>query len=641
MAKRPITDIEYQILADAITQCDSSNIDGVDGIKVPVGDRDVPIGGAKMRVKAIGGNPPSAWLSNTVAFTGSTVVPTNGIVDDNADTFAFTPATGYTASQHEYRLQINGNFVAWVQCSSNIIQVPDIAISIGGVEIRVIGFTDVLTNAQAFTESVQVTAYVRTTGNDGTGVVDNPSLPFLTINAAITSLASYNKKKLDIGVGNFNSPTIDVEAKTLVEGVGTLPVYDDLTTPTKLVGGTILKGKFLVRNSNVTVRNLGVDVGSEWVALGNAETDALAMAGVFDSGTNEYITTPINQIAINIVALNATPTTLFHSIIFEHTNNPIVSNAKTFFGVHGLVFKTKNGTANNIVSNKHNFEGLIIKSDVFNPVTENIVVDGFKYNSGGYGKNIIIEANSPINNVQITNFDPDYSVDLFSKSGTITNVNITDLDDLSIFTLNSHLDHYYKMEETSGDRIDGVGSEDLTATGISSTTGIIGNGAFCENGELLTNQNIGRLTDMVTINTWVKFDAITPDGLTTLFRGASPVEYAFYVNSGQIFFFFKDSIGDHTNVASASVTTGVWYMLTIRFYQDKIRVYVNGVLSFDVAAVNVSYNVSNSFKLGNDLVSGVTVDELGLWSIPLSPEQVTELYNSGSARTTPFPLNNF
>jgi len=81
MAKRPITDIEYQILDDAITQCDSSNIDGATGIKVPVGDRDVPIGGAKMRVKAIGGNPPSAWLSNTVAFTASGIEP-NLVIDD-------------------------------------------------------------------------------------------------------------------------------------------------------------------------------------------------------------------------------------------------------------------------------------------------------------------------------------------------------------------------------------------------------------------------------------------------------------------------------------------------------------------------------------------------------------------------------
>jgi len=71
MAKRPITDIEYQILSEAITGCDSSNQDGVDGIKIYVGDRDIPIGGVKMRVKAIGGNPPSDWLSNTVAFTGS------------------------------------------------------------------------------------------------------------------------------------------------------------------------------------------------------------------------------------------------------------------------------------------------------------------------------------------------------------------------------------------------------------------------------------------------------------------------------------------------------------------------------------------------------------------------------------------
>jgi len=131
MAKRPITDIEYQILADAITQCDSSNIDGIDGIKVPVGDRDVPIGGAKMRVKAIGGNPPSAWLSNTVAFTVESldyelVQPIASTIGDEDQQLIFesideiTPVT-YTSSNPTVATIVSGNMLHVVSLGTSTI----------------------------------------------------------------------------------------------------------------------------------------------------------------------------------------------------------------------------------------------------------------------------------------------------------------------------------------------------------------------------------------------------------------------------------------------------------------------------------------------------------------------------------------
>ncbi|HEY8560526.1 MAG TPA: hypothetical protein VIL74_09125 [Pyrinomonadaceae bacterium] len=68
---------------------------------------------------------------------GSSVVtppdPTNFIVDDDANTGTFTPATGYAATAHEY--QINGGSIQ--DCTSNVIAVGDVAAATGQVKVRV------------------------------------------------------------------------------------------------------------------------------------------------------------------------------------------------------------------------------------------------------------------------------------------------------------------------------------------------------------------------------------------------------------------------------------------------------------------------------------------------------------------------
>jgi len=69
--KRPLTDHEYQVNGGAWIGCTALNTtDNLDGsYTINVGlDVDIPIGGLKVRVKALGINPVSAELTNTVAF---------------------------------------------------------------------------------------------------------------------------------------------------------------------------------------------------------------------------------------------------------------------------------------------------------------------------------------------------------------------------------------------------------------------------------------------------------------------------------------------------------------------------------------------------------------------------------------------
>jgi hypothetical protein len=80
-----------------------------------------------MAVKAIA----ISWIALPAA-------PTAPVVDNTANTFGFTPAAGYAATDHEYRVAPGGGaFGAWADVTVNPIAIGDIAVDAGDVEVRV------------------------------------------------------------------------------------------------------------------------------------------------------------------------------------------------------------------------------------------------------------------------------------------------------------------------------------------------------------------------------------------------------------------------------------------------------------------------------------------------------------------------
>lgn len=111
----------------------------------------------KVRVRATApGFSPSEWTEAAGTFTPASLPaaapPTAGIVDDDADTFAFTLSPDALLAGHEFR--INGG--AWAAVSANPIVVGDIAVAIGALEVRVAevpgvsAASSILSNATAF-----------------------------------------------------------------------------------------------------------------------------------------------------------------------------------------------------------------------------------------------------------------------------------------------------------------------------------------------------------------------------------------------------------------------------------------------------------------------------------------------------------
>jgi hypothetical protein len=81
--KRLLTDYEYQINGGTWTNSTADNTtDNGDGTYTIYNRLDIviPIGGLKVRVKALEGNPPSDALTNNVAFTGAAITARPNVI---------------------------------------------------------------------------------------------------------------------------------------------------------------------------------------------------------------------------------------------------------------------------------------------------------------------------------------------------------------------------------------------------------------------------------------------------------------------------------------------------------------------------------------------------------------------------------
>lgn len=123
------------------------------------------VGMVQVRVKATNVRPAGDALSNQQAYTGSApapAAPTNGVVNDSANTFGWTNTPGFTnASDYEFSTNSGST---WSNVSNNPIQLANQAYAVGVVQVRVKADRsnnrpagNVLSNDQAFTVPVAPT----------------------------------------------------------------------------------------------------------------------------------------------------------------------------------------------------------------------------------------------------------------------------------------------------------------------------------------------------------------------------------------------------------------------------------------------------------------------------------------------------
>lgn len=236
------------------------------------------------------------------------------------------------------------------------------------------------------------TVYVDSAGNDSTAVVGRSDKPFATIEAALDATTAVTYLKMFIGMGTYASPpTAKLRSGLWIQGAGK-PGYSGSITqtttifsitvvdPTSLLGGTILRGTMLFRDSRkVILSDLGVDCGNSAVTAGITEDNQIAFLS--STATGPWVLSD-DIVVKNVTTLGRTASSAFHGILIENAYKPIVENCDTYFSTHGIVFKTYGGIINNVRCNFHTSNGIIAKTDTY-AFGWNTIISNFEIQGGG------------------------------------------------------------------------------------------------------------------------------------------------------------------------------------------------------------------------------------------------------------------
>lgn len=227
--------------------------------------------------------------------------------------------------------------------------------------------------------------------------------------------------------------------------------------------------------------------------------------------------------------------------------------------------------------------------------------------------------------------------------------------------LTTNLISYWKLDESSGNASDSVGSLTLTNTNtVAYSAGKISNGA--DFGASNTNKTLqssssasGITNGACSLQAWIKPTALPtsdpdPTATTTFYfvsneDSSTAVTYNLTlanVSGTQRVQFFrgKQGVGGDVAYGAISVSTSAWTHIAGTYDGTTVKVYVNGILQATTAAAsgNGSGGVAD-FRIsgrrgGTALYSGM-VDEVAVWSRGLSADEVLQIYNNGKANAYP------
>lgn len=223
--------------------------------------------------------------------------------------------------------------------------------------------------------------------------------------------------------------------------------------------------------------------------------------------------------------------------------------------------------------------------------------------------------------------------------------------------LTDNLVSYYKLDESSGNAADSVGSNTLTNNGGATySAGKINNGVSLASASSQYLQNatptgLPTGSSAFSVSLWLKKTTNPGAGVkhgqvyfgTNATRQLCYVEMDGNIGSGNqvTFATFADDIN-----SVATLTTGTWYHI-VATYDGSVttKLYVDGSLDTTrtlATALNIVIN-AGGLIVGADYLAGAVggydngmIDEVGIWSRALSSTEVSELYNGGAGLQYPF-----
>jgi hypothetical protein len=223
-----------------------------------------------------------------------------------------------------------------------------------------------------------------------------------------------------------------------------------------------------------------------------------------------------------------------------------------------------------------------------------------------------------------------------------------------VATIRSSLVSYWSLDETSGNRNDNAGANNLLEQNgsVSSASGVRGMAADFSSGAFLShvmNADLDLADSPCTVTCWVQLDPLMNYQSCILANGVlsgfEPEFQAFRINPG------ADNPVQVTisngSAALGSVQPGAWTFLA--FSADPQNGIFAGNLDdvysfFSYSPFTPLTALSGFFSIGaegsgNFPMDG-RVDEVGVWKRMLSPAELQALFNNGQARAYPLALNS-
>ncbi len=204
---------------------------------------------------------------------------------------------------------------------------------------------------------------------------------------------------------------------------------------------------------------------------------------------------------------------------------------------------------------------------------------------------------------------------------------------------------YWKLDESSGDASDSVGSLTLTNANVTYGAAKINNGAnFNGTSSRLTHSSSGNLTGDFSISFWVKYNSFAGGPMIYSDWSLTNRNIFLYTDTGGILYFYRGNGGasqDATPAQTATLSTGTWYHIVVTQSGTSKKMYVNAGTPTTATATYTggSTGASSTFCVyataNADYLNG-TLDEVGFWTRELTASEVTQLYNVGAGLQYPF-----
>jgi hypothetical protein len=204
---------------------------------------------------------------------------------------------------------------------------------------------------------------------------------------------------------------------------------------------------------------------------------------------------------------------------------------------------------------------------------------------------------------------------------------------------------FWRLEESSGNRTDSTNNGWTLSEGASSvanTTGKVGNAASFNgtSSKFLKNSSIS-VGSTFSVSCWVKLNSYNPNNNLAIWGIGGPSSttdpITLFVDSSTHFFGIYNSQSNPGNITTTIVANlDTWYHVVSVFTPNDMKLYINGTLAGSETYLDEVDNSWTNFSLSNYYDGGATpnypidatIDEVGIWDLALTSDQILNLYNN-------------